>query len=83
MYMEPTTVVLGTSLRYQLIESSRQLVDTQDTFQYVPLLENLQAFLSNFEVLKEVGMQKVFVCKLVFIVYIYRHLNCMCRRKAF
>ena len=52
--------MLGTSLRYQLIESSRQLVDAQDTFQYVPLLENLEAFLNNFEVLKEVGMQKYF-----------------------
>lgn len=53
--------MLGTSLRYQSIESSRQLVDTQDTFQYVPLLENLQAFLNNFEVFKEVGVKGYYI----------------------
>ena len=29
-------------------------MDVPDTFQYIPLLENLQAFLNNLEVLKEV-----------------------------
>lgn len=48
-------MLLGTSLKYQQSGSTRRLVEHQDTFQYVPLTENLEKFLSNPEVLAEVS----------------------------
>ena len=48
-------MLLGTSLKYQQSGSTRRLVEHQDTFQYVPLTENLEKFLSNPEVLTEVN----------------------------
>ena len=41
---EPVTIDLGTSYVYQKHGAKRRLIEKKDTFQYVPLLENLQAF---------------------------------------
>lgn len=51
---EPKTISLGTTLRYKGVGSTRQLVDVEESFEYVPLIENLEALLNNVEVLKEV-----------------------------
>ena len=42
---------LGTSFKYR---PSGDLVEYEDTFQYVPLVENLEKFLNHSEVLSEV-----------------------------
>lgn len=55
---EPVTIDLGTSYVYQKHGAKRRLIEKKDTFQYVPLLENLQAFLQN-KVYKQ-------VCKLLY-----------------
>ena len=48
------TVELGTRYKYQFIGAKRRLVQKSDTFQYVPLIDNLQWILQNKEVYNEV-----------------------------
>lgn len=48
---EPTTVSLGTRLSYS---NKQRLVEKQDSFQYIPLIQNLTSFLQNSEVYAEV-----------------------------
>lgn len=52
---EPITVELGTSYGYQKCGAKRRLVERKDTYQYVPLLDNLQALLNNKEVYRQVS----------------------------
>lgn len=51
---EPVTIQLGTSYKYKKRGAKRQLVDTPDTFQYVPLIENLEWMLQNRDLYDEV-----------------------------
>ena len=51
---EPVTMLLGASFKYQRSGGTQRLVEVKETFEYVPLLENLEQFLSNPEVLQEV-----------------------------
>ena len=54
---EPVTVELGTRYKYQFSGSKRRLVQKSDTFQYVPLIDNLQWILQNKDVYDEVKGQ--------------------------
>ena len=54
LLQEPMTIQLGSKLQYQRYGSTCRLIEVKDTFQYVPLLPNLQRFLSNTEVFKKV-----------------------------
>ena len=51
---EPLTVELGTSYKYQRSGSKRRLVEYKDTFQYIPLMDNLVQLLKNPEIFDEV-----------------------------
>lgn len=46
---------LGTSYHYKRSGAKRSLVEKSETFQYVPLLENLQWLLQNTDVYQEVS----------------------------
>lgn len=50
------TVELGTHYQYKRSGTRRSLVERKDTFQYVPLLQNLEWLLQNGDVCKEVSM---------------------------
>ena len=39
---EPVTIVLGSHLRYVSLGSKRRLIDTNDTFEYIALLQGLK-----------------------------------------
>ena len=56
MLYEPVTITLGTSYQYKQSGAKRRLVERCDTFQYIPFLENLEWFLDNKEIYKEVGV---------------------------
>ena len=58
------TIKLGISFRYQQTGSTRQLVEFDETFQYIPLMENLERLLNNADVLQEVHsiVQSVYIC---------------------
>ncbi len=53
---EPVTVELGTSYQYKKKGAKRVLVEKPDTFQYVPLIDNLQWILQNTDVYQEVSL---------------------------
>ena len=42
---EPVTIVLGSHLRYVGLGSKRRLIDTNDTFEYIPLLQGIKCLL--------------------------------------
>ena len=46
---------LGTTYRYKSSGAKRSLVEKSETFQYVPLIENLQWLLQNMDLYQEVG----------------------------
>ena len=48
------TIELGSSYCYQRSGTKTRLIERKDTFQYIPLIENLQAILQNKEVYTEV-----------------------------
>lgn len=48
------TIQLGSSYGYQKRGAKRQLVESQDTFQYVPLIQNLEWILQNKDLYDEV-----------------------------
>jgi len=48
------TIELGSSYCYQMSGMKTGLIERKDTFQYIPLIENLQAILQNKEVYTEV-----------------------------
>ena len=52
---EPATIVLGSHLRYVGLGCKRRLVETNDTFQYVPLLQGLKILLQNDAIRHEVS----------------------------
>lgn len=52
---------LGSSYKYKRRGTKRLLVDEPDTFQYVPLIANLQWFLQNKEVYHEVECMHVYI----------------------
>ena len=54
LIQEPVTIELGTSYKYQQCGSTQRLVEFKDTFQYVPLMKNLENFLMNPEIFEEV-----------------------------
>ncbi len=54
MLQEPVTIELGTSYKYRKSGSKRLLVEVPDTYQYVPLLENLEWILQNKSISSEV-----------------------------
>ena len=51
---------LGTSFHYKASGSKRSLVEKADSFQYVPLMQNLEWILQNKEVCDEVSEMKLF-----------------------
>ncbi len=51
---EPVSVTLGSSYKYKLTGINRSLVEKADTFQYIPLLSNLEWLLQNKNVYREV-----------------------------
>ena len=52
---EPIQIELGTSFHYKASGFKRLLVEKTDSFQYVPLLQNLEWILQNKEVSDEVS----------------------------
>lgn len=52
---EPVTIVLGNHLRYVGLGCKRRLVETNDTFEYVPLLQGLKTLLQNDAIRHEVS----------------------------
>lgn len=57
---EPVTVTLGTEYHYRSSGTKRRLIEKPETFQYVPLIKNLEWVLQNVDVCREVG---VFSCR--------------------
>lgn len=53
---EPVTITLGTEYHYRASGAKRCLVEKPETFQYVPLIENLEWMLQNADVCHEVSM---------------------------
>ncbi len=53
---ESVTVELGTTYQYERSGAKRLLIEKPDTFQYVPLIDNLQWVLQNKEVYWEVSL---------------------------
>ncbi len=53
---EPVTVELGTAYHYKRSGTKRSLVEKCDTFQYVPLIANLQWLLQNRDICQEVSL---------------------------
>ena len=53
---EPVTIVLGSHLRYVGLGSKRRLIDTNDTFEYIPLLQGLKCLLQNDAIRHEVSL---------------------------
>ena len=49
------TIVLGNHLRYVGLGCKRRLVETNDTFEYVPLLQGLKTLLQNDAIRHEVS----------------------------
>ena len=49
------TVELGSLYCYQRSGTKSQLIEKKETFQYVPLIENLQCVLQNKEIYSEVS----------------------------
>ena len=47
---------LGTTYQYKRSGAKRLLIEKPDTFQYVPLIDNLQWLLQNKDVYQEVGL---------------------------
>lgn len=72
---EPVTIVLGTTLRYQQCGSVRRLAECKETFEYIPLLENLEKFLSNCEVFQEVIVIRSSFGICLFMQFIFRSLS--------
>ena len=56
---EPVACELGTSFRYQQMGTKRRLVEVTETFQYVPLLPNLEKLLNNKDIFQEVPIKEV------------------------
>ena len=54
---EPETIILGVKRKCMGVGSKRKLVETKDTFQYVPLLPGLQSLLKNDDVRHEVSLE--------------------------
>ena len=52
---EPVTVQLGSTYHYKRSGAKRSLVEKSESFQYVPLIENLQWVLQNTDVYQEVS----------------------------
>lgn len=55
IFQEPVTIKLGTHLECVRTGSKRRLAEVNDTFQYVPLLQGLQALLGHSDIRDEVG----------------------------
>lgn len=53
---EPVTITLGTEYRYKARSAKRCLIEKPETFQYVPLIENLEWVLQNTDVCHEVSV---------------------------
>ena len=51
---EPITIELGTTYQYKRSGAKRSLVEKSESFQYVPLIDNLEWLLQNKEVFHEV-----------------------------
>lgn len=54
-YQEPVTVELGTTYCYRRSGPKRLLMERSETFQYIPLIPNLQWLLQNTDVYEEVS----------------------------
>ena len=54
MSQMPVKVVLGTRRKAKGLGAKRQLVEVEDSFMYVPILETIQTLLNNQTVLEEV-----------------------------
>lgn len=55
------TVELGSSYSYQRKGTKTCLVDKKDSFQYVPLIENLHSLLENKEIFDEVLLRTILI----------------------
>ena len=67
---EPVTVELETELVPSQCGTKNQLIEKKYTFQYVPLLDGLQALLSKQEILDEARKFYVYVFSVLKYVYI-------------
>lgn len=56
---EPVASELGTLFRYQQTGIKQRLVEVKETFQYIPLMENLEKVLNNQDIYQKV-QEKVF-----------------------
>lgn len=53
---EPVTITLGTEYCYKQSGAKRYLTERSETFQYVPLIDNLEWVLQNRDVYHEVSV---------------------------
>ena len=51
---DPVTVELGTHYQYKRSGAKRSLVEKKDTFQYIPLIQNLEWLLQHGDIYKQV-----------------------------
>lgn len=52
---EPVTIELGVKYKYVLSGAKRRLAEKPDTFQYVPLINNLQWLFHNRDICSQVN----------------------------
>ena len=51
---EPVTIEMGSTYQYRARGAKRLLTEKPDTFQFVPLIQNLEWLLQNKDIYKEV-----------------------------
>ena len=54
-FQEPVSIILGSHIGYIGLGSKRRLVEKNDTFEYVPLLQGLKSLLQNKAIRHEVS----------------------------
>ena len=76
-FKEPTEQTFGTHYQWKTVHGTRKLVKTKDTFQYIPLLDVLQAMLKNDLIFKEVHILITYVYEKQFSYYFIIHFKVM------
>ena len=64
---EPRENTFGTRYQWKTVHGKRKLVEIKDTFQYIPLLDVLQAMLNNDSIFKEVQYILLFYIIIIII----------------
>ncbi len=68
---EPKTIELGKTYTWESLGGKSKLVETKDTFQYVPILDSLASIMQNRDIFSEVYVAvKLSLNKIKFLLFI-------------